>query len=72
MIYIVIRDIGIYEDREVFNEAVFDTKEKAVNYILGKGYIWNQNDEVYEEPGRGFIPELYRIEYWEINTILED
>lgn len=70
MIFIVVRDIGEHDQREVSNEAVFDSENKAVEYIEEKGYIRlrpesdtfiHPKSEIYEYQG------IYEIERWEIN-----
>lgn len=72
MVFIVVRDEGAYEDREIFNEAVFDTKKKAVEYVGSKGYVFDSDYNEYMKPGRQTYPKSYRIEEWEINSILKD
>ena len=71
-VFIVVKDEGAYSDREVFNEAVFDTKEKAVEYVISKGYKFNQDYNEYTKTEKTGYSESYRIEEWEINSILKD
>ncbi|WP_058950179.1 hypothetical protein [Oceanobacillus picturae] len=72
MVYIVVKDEGDYEQRDVYNEAVFDEKEKAINYIKDRGYIWNDKYNEWEKPDDGGYPECYRLEEWSINTVLDN
>lgn len=70
IIYIVVKDEGEYSDREVFNEAVFDSEKKAVDYILKNKGVWHSFYEEYEIPNGCGFSESYRIEKWEMNSTL--
>lgn len=71
MIYIVVKDEGVYAEREVYNEAVFDSKEKAIRHVEKQGYVYNDEYEEWEHPSKSGLSDRCRIEEWEINTINE-
>ncbi|MGM0940353.1 MAG: hypothetical protein ACQEWU_05185 [Bacillota bacterium] len=71
MIYIVVKDVDMYADRLVFNEAVFNKKEKAIEYIKSKGFSYDENYEEYIDL-KSPEEEAYRIEEWTMNTTINN
>lgn len=75
MIYIVIRDLYDYPESNIDNVAVFDERQKALDYIKSKGYKYSEDPNAYVKSGNFFIgaddSKCY-IEEWDLNTVNDE
>lgn len=71
MIYIVVREVYGYPESDIDNVAVFDERQKAVDYIESDGYKYSEDLKLYIKPGeffKGKDDNRCYIEEWEVNT----
>lgn len=71
MVYVVIYDFGEYSERETGVDAIFKTKQQAVDFIHKAGFTDVNEHEEYQRPENkresGLVVRCYRIEEWEVN-----
>ena len=72
MDYVVIYDFGEYSERETGIEAIFTTKEQAVDCIHKKGFTDVNEQGEYQRPDNKketrFVTHCYTIEEWEVSN----
>lgn len=68
-VFVVIKDLGAYSDRDIFIESVFKTKSQAIDYIKSKGFTVEKYGGYVREfaKQRGYEEaDMYLIEEWEV------